>query len=97
MSEQSPDDLRAEIEHWRLHAEEAGEGFSRVCKDYARVSARNARLTEGIEALADDIERRCDAAAITYQDAEQRSRATAPWRALVRDLRALVTPSGAPS
>lgn len=44
--------LQAEVEHWKAHAEEAGRGFSQVCKDYARVSARNVLLVEGIEALA---------------------------------------------
>ena len=47
--------LRAEVKHWKAHAEEAGEGFARVCKDYARVSARNVRLVEGIKSLADSI------------------------------------------
>lgn len=44
----------AEVEHWKAHAEEAGRGFSQVCKDYARVSARNVALVEGIEAWAED-------------------------------------------
>lgn len=95
MTEQEPDieRLRAEVDHWKAHAEEAGDGFSRICLDYARVSARNVRLAEGVAALADDLERQCDAAAITYQSAEQRSRATAGTRALVRDLRALLDPA----
>ena len=33
--------LRAEVEHWKAHAEEAGRGFTQVCRDYARVAARN--------------------------------------------------------
>lgn len=43
--------LRAEVKHWKDHAEEAGEGFSRVCQDYARVSARNAELVRRLEVL----------------------------------------------
>jgi hypothetical protein len=31
--------LLAERDHWRSHAEEAGRGFERACRDYARVSA----------------------------------------------------------
>lgn len=40
--------LRAEVKHWKDHAEEAGQGFSQVCRDYARVSGRNVALIEGL-------------------------------------------------
>lgn len=41
--------LRAEVEHWKFHAEEAGQGFTQVCRDYARVSARNVDLVDRAE------------------------------------------------
>lgn len=34
------DRLLAEVEHWKSHAEEAGDGFAQVCRDYARATAR---------------------------------------------------------
>lgn len=40
--------LRAEVQHWKDHAQEAGEGFGRVCRDYARVAARNVVLTDAL-------------------------------------------------
>lgn len=40
--------LEAEVAHWKAHAEEAGEGFTRVCRDYARVTARNVVLTDAL-------------------------------------------------
>jgi len=49
--------LRAEVEHWKAHAEEAGEGFARVCKDYARVSARNVALLDRLEAAEAKVAR----------------------------------------
>lgn len=45
----------AEVKHWKDHAEEAGAGFAQVCRDYARVSARNVALIDSITALADSI------------------------------------------
>jgi hypothetical protein len=36
--------LEAEVAHWKAHAEEAGEGFAQVCRDAARLSARNVEL-----------------------------------------------------
>lgn len=43
--------LRAEVEHWKAHAEEAGRGFAQVCRDAARISARNVQLVEECERL----------------------------------------------
>lgn len=40
-----------DVEHWKSHAEEAGRGFAQVCRDYARVSARNVELIRRMEAL----------------------------------------------
>jgi hypothetical protein len=48
------DALRAEVAHWKDHADDAGRGFAQVCRDYARVSARNVRLAEGMQSLADE-------------------------------------------
>lgn len=36
--------LEAEVAHWKAHAKEAGEGFAQVCRDAARLSARNVEL-----------------------------------------------------
>jgi hypothetical protein len=44
------DRLYAEVEHWKAHAEEAGRGFTQVCKDYARVAAQNVVLVRALEA-----------------------------------------------
>lgn len=41
--------VAAEVAHWKSHAEEAGLGFAQVCRDYARVSARNVELAERLE------------------------------------------------
>ena len=38
------DEARAEVDHWKSHAEEAGAGFARVCKDWNRANARNREL-----------------------------------------------------
>ena len=32
--------LQAEVEHWKSHAREAGDGFAQVCRDYAKATAR---------------------------------------------------------
>lgn len=45
------DEQAGEIEHWKSHAEEAGAGFSRLCENHARVSARNVRLAEAVAAV----------------------------------------------
>jgi len=42
--------LRAEVKHWKDHAQEAGEGFSQACRDYARVNARRSELIRKLEA-----------------------------------------------
>lgn len=61
--------------------------------ELGKATAEIARLRAGIEALANEHERRADAVAITYQDAEKRARATGPTRHLVRELRALLDES----
>jgi hypothetical protein len=62
-TEHRPDNARSEIErltaevkHWKDHAEEAGEGFSRVCKDAARTGARRRELVRQIQALVESPE-----------------------------------------
>lgn len=49
------DERDAEVTHWKAHAEEAGAGFSRVCKDFARVSARNVALTAERDAVLAEV------------------------------------------
>jgi hypothetical protein len=54
----------AEVKHWKDHAKEAGDGFTQVCRDYARTAARNVELirerdearaaVERVRALADE-------------------------------------------
>lgn len=41
--------LRGDVKHWKDHAEEAGAGFSRVCKDYARVAAGQSQAVDRAE------------------------------------------------
>lgn len=41
--------LLAEVDHWKAHAEEAGAGFAQVCRDAARIAARNTVLAEALE------------------------------------------------
>lgn len=65
--------LRAEVKHWKDHAEEAGRGFSQVCKDYARVSARNAELVRKLEALVDSP------VAVQYRDEACRHAVDQPY------------------
>lgn len=56
------DEALAESEHWKSHAEEAGAGFSRVCKDAARISARNVELAAEVERLKDRLAELADVA-----------------------------------
>lgn len=50
-------DLETEVKHWKDHAEEAGAGFAQVCRDAARLAARNGELVRRVEALADEYQR----------------------------------------
>lgn len=68
------EEARAEVEHWKFHAEEAGQGFAQVCKDAARISARNVALRQALEearAEAWDVGRRTGASrAMRYMSDE---------------------------
>lgn len=46
------DRLRADLSHWKAHAQEAGDGFARVCRDYSAATARASRLRAELDALA---------------------------------------------
>lgn len=48
--------LRAEVKHWKDHAEEAGAGFTQVCKDAARTGARRRELVRQIRDLVESPE-----------------------------------------
>jgi cell division protein FtsB len=54
--------LIAEVRHWKDHAHEAGEGFARVCQDYARVSARNAALRRQVAQLTTERDKALESA-----------------------------------
>lgn len=69
-AESERDALRAEIEHWKHHAWEAGEGFKRAIEDSNRANARARTLREKVakvEALAEEW----------WNDAEYDERASA--------------------
>lgn len=47
--------LLAEVEHWKSHAEESGAGFAQVCRDSARMAARNTTLMLALVEIRDAL------------------------------------------
>ncbi|WP_248582575.1 hypothetical protein [Nocardioides sp. InS609-2] len=78
-SEQARTD--AEVSHWKSHAEEAGRGFARVCRDYARVSAQVHEATT----RAESAEARTE---VAVREAAERAWAEG-WESGFSDLAAL--------
>ena len=79
--------LRAEVQHWKDHAEEAGRGFGQVCKDAARMGARRRELVRRLEVLGDKYAERTRW--IGFEPARREA-----WAEVADDLRALLDGGG---
>lgn len=84
--------LRAEVAHWKDHAEEAGRGFARVCEDYARVSARNVALVDALEGARDDIKARIATFRELDADAQYLEALNDAWGLVANRVRSVLLP-----
>lgn len=86
------DALRAEVEHWKAHAEEAGLGFARVCQDYARVSARNVALIDALEGARNDIKARITTFRSLDADPQYLNALNDAWGLVANRVRSVTSP-----